>query len=98
MTIVFWTQQPLQDLSLLISGSVMVIAAILVIYKVYNVSKNTFAYTLMSLTIILGISNIGVAVTEAMRKEVMVQGRPHYFFNQYFYFTCNYLYFMSSAL
>jgi len=47
---------PLVSLLLLISSSVMIIAALAVICKIYDGSKNLFAYVLMFFTAWLGIA------------------------------------------
>ena len=58
------TVYPLQDASNLLAGFTMVISATAVNIRVFRGSKNKFAYTLMSLTYMMGIANIGWACTE----------------------------------
>ena len=56
MPVVFYPIVPYQDLSELVAGTVMIISASVVIHKIYNNSKNTFAYTLMGFTLTMGVS------------------------------------------
>jgi len=50
MTIVFKPRYPLLDLSEFIAGSLMLIASVLVTWKINRSSKNKFAFTLMFFT------------------------------------------------
>ena len=65
MTVVFYPYTPFIDLSDLVAGTVMILAASIVIHRIYKNSKNTFAYTLMVFTLTMGVSNIGFACTDA---------------------------------
>ena len=47
------------DLSSLISGIVMIVAASLATKKIKEGSRNAFAYVLMCFTVLLGIAYIG---------------------------------------
>ena len=67
MPVVFDPYHPLRDMSELVSGTVMIIAASVVTHRIYNKSKNIFAYTLMGLTVTIGVVNIGIPLTEAFR-------------------------------
>ena len=59
MTIIFYPEHPYQSLSFFVSGVVMIIIATVVIFQIKNNSKNNFAYTLMGMTVLLGIANVG---------------------------------------
>ena len=87
---------PRKDLSLVVCGSVMIIAAIFVLRKVYKGSKNQFAYTLMSLTIIIGFSNICQAFCEAFRKAVLLPDRMHHMESLYASETFYYIYYLTA--
>jgi hypothetical protein len=63
----------------------MVISASVVIHRICNKSKNTFAYFLMGFTLTLGVANIGVAFTEAFRNEVVLPDGVLYFESEYSY-------------
>ena len=80
------------------AGTVMIISASAVIHRIYNKSKNTFAYTLMGLTLTMGIANIGLAFTEAFRKEVTLPNGVYHFVSEYSFDINNYLYFISTGL
>ncbi len=64
---VFHPNIPIRDLSQLICGFVVIVTAILVILKIHSKSKNKFAYTLSSFSLLMGSSSIGLAFTEAFR-------------------------------
>ena len=98
MSVVFFPYFPYYDLSQLVSGTVMIISASAVNHRIYNKSKNTFAYTLMILTLVQGVANIGSALTEAFRKEVTLTDRVYHFASEYSIDTLNYLYDTSTAL
>ena len=98
MPAVFDPYFPFQDLSQLVGGTVMIISASVVIHRIHNKSKNPLAYTLMSLSLTVGVSNIGLALTDAFRKEVTLPDRVHHFESEYVHETCNYLYYISTAL
>ncbi len=70
-------------LSQLISGSVMIVAAAAVIWKVHNGSRNLFAYVLMFFTTLLGIAYIGLSSSKAFRREVVLPNETKYFVNYY---------------
>jgi len=50
---------PIEDLSELICGVLMITAASYAIKKVTEGSKNMFAYALLSFTVLLGIAYVG---------------------------------------
>ena len=52
----------------------MILVAIKVILKVKSRSQNTFAYTLMSLTVLMGVAYVGEALTDIFRNEVVIEG------------------------
>jgi lipopolysaccharide export LptBFGC system permease protein LptF len=79
MPVVFHLFYQYQDLSELVSGTVMIISASVVIHRIHNKSKNTFAYILMGLSLTVGVSNIGYAFSEAFRKEVTLPDRVYHF-------------------
>lgn len=68
---------PINDLSNLVSGTVMILVGVTVFIKVYRGSKNTFAYTLLAFTIVMGISKIGFAFTDTFRSEVTMPDYVH---------------------
>ena len=76
----------------------MIISASAVIHRIYNKSKNPFAYTLMGLTLMQGVSYIGSAFTSAFRKEVTLPDGVYHFYNEYVHDTCSNLYYISTAL
>jgi CDP-diglyceride synthetase len=80
MPLVFHPFSPLKDLSELVAGTVMIVAASTVIHRIYSKSKNPFAYTLMGLTVTMGIANVGLAFDEAFRREVTLQDNHTYHF------------------
>ena len=98
MPVVFYPIVPYLDLSELVTGSVIIISAFVVIHRIYDKSKNTFAYTFMGLSLTVGVSNIGFALTEAFRKEVTLPDRVHHFESEYSFDTFSYLYLISTAL
>jgi hypothetical protein len=67
------------DLSRLVPGIVMIIAASFTIWKISIGSKNVFAYVLMYFTVLIGIVYIGLALSDAFRREVELADRVHYF-------------------
>ena len=52
----------------------------------------------MGLTLGQGVANIGLALTEAFRKEVTLPDRVHHFESEYSADTFEYLYYTSTAL
>ena len=79
MPVVFHPYISYGDLSNLVTGTVLIISASVVIHRIYDKSKNAFAYALMGLTFTLGVSNVGIAFSEAFRMEVTLPDRVHYF-------------------
>ena len=57
----------------------MIIAASFTIWKISIGSKNVFAYVLMYFTVLLGIVYIGLALSDAFRREVELPDRVNYF-------------------
>ena len=78
MAIVFHPKVPLRDLSHLVCGIVMILTAIVVSLKVKSKSKNTFSYLLMSFTFAMGVSNVGIAFSEAFRQEIIINDLAYY--------------------
>jgi hypothetical protein len=74
----------------------MIISASFAVKKVSEVSKNMFAFVLLSFTMLLGIAYVGKALSEAFRHEVVLPDRPHYFTNYYASETFNYLQLISA--
>ncbi len=70
---------PITDLIQLISGVLMIISGSFAAIKVSEGSKNMFAYALLSFTVLLGIAYVGLALSDAFRREVFLPDRPHYF-------------------
>jgi hypothetical protein len=70
---------PYEDLSDLVSGVVMIIAATFTIWKISKGSKNVFAYVLMSFTLLLGIAYLGLAFCDVFRYEVQLTDGVYYF-------------------
>jgi hypothetical protein len=56
MTLVLHPFYPIQDITEFATGAVIIIVASVVIHRIYNKSKNLFAYTLMTLAVTLGVS------------------------------------------
>ena len=79
MPIVFHPLFPDEDLSNLVTGAVMIISASVVIHRIYNKSKNDFAYTLMGLTLVQGVAYILYVSTDAFRMEVALPDGVHHF-------------------
>ena len=79
MPVVFHPSFPDKDLSHVVTGAVMFISASAVIHRIHKKSKNTFAYTLMGLSLTIGVANIGIAFTEAFRMEVTLPNGVHHF-------------------
>ena len=82
---------PAIDLCRLICGVIEIISAFFAILKVSEGSKNKFAYTLLSFTVITGISYVGQPLDEAFRHEVIQPNRTYYFNNKYAILTFAYL-------
>jgi hypothetical protein len=99
MSVRFYPENPYEDLITLVANTITIVAATVVIFKVHRITKNTFAYTLMVFTILIGVSWIGAVFTEAFREEVLLQdGQTHYFYNEYTLRTFDFIYLTSSAL
>ena len=98
MPVVFYPLEPYPDLSDVVASTVMIISASIVIYRIYNKSKNTFAYALMGLTLTIGVSNFGDAFCDAFRNEVKLADRVHHFESEYTKDTFNFLYYISTGL
>lgn len=73
----------------------MIISAIIVIFKVQRGSKKVFAYVLMSLNALLGISYMGNSFDEAYRRLVVVNGTTYPVPNAYVNFVCNYFFYIA---
>ena len=68
---VFHPLFPILDLLQLIDGVLMIILAFFAIKKVRDGSKNTFAYVILSFTVLLGISYLGESLNDTFRKAVV---------------------------
>ena len=89
---VFKPYKPVWCLNQLISGTVMLIAATVVILKIHFGSKNQFAYVLMLFTVLFGIAFVGLALVKAFRREVeLPDNKTKYFIN---FQANNYLYYL----
>lgn len=81
---VYFPIYPIYCLIQVISGSVMLIAATTVIWKIHNSSRNQFAYVLMFFTALFGIAYIVMSLTKAFRREEeLPNGTTKYFPNYY---------------
>ncbi len=65
--LVYHPFNPILDLVYVISGVLMIVAAFYATKKVREGSKNKFAYVLLGFTLLLGISYVGYAFTDAFR-------------------------------
>ena len=63
----------------------MVVSATVVMVKVSRGSRSTFAYTLMALSVVLGVSYFGYAFAYAFRMEVELSDRVYHFYSWYAY-------------
>ena len=70
MKLVFSLEKKVLDISGVQCGSVMIVAATLVIIRTRRGSRNGFAYILMTLTVIIGLTSIGNAFSDAMRVKI----------------------------
>jgi len=72
----------------------MVVSATVVMVKVHRGSKSTFAYTLMALSVLLGVSYIGWAFEDSIRMEVQLPDGVSYLYasSEYAFDICNYLF------
>ncbi len=70
MNIVFHIDLPAKDISEFISGLIIIILAAVVICKIKSGSQNTFAYSLMSFSLLLGLGLFGIALVESIVNEV----------------------------
>lgn len=87
----------IKDLTDVVCGSVMLISATVVIKKIRDGSKNTFAYVLMSLTVLIGSAYVGYAIDDAFRYEFRLPNtdKPVYFANEYALIGLVYLIYVS---
>ena len=69
------------DLSCLISGIIMIVAASFSIKKISEGSKNVFAYVLMCFTVLLGLAYIAEVVNDAFTREVANLNLPNFYTN-----------------
>ena len=60
----FQPSYPIQDITRIVSGTITIIACSFVVIKLHKSSKNNFAYILIFCGILLGISNLGVALND----------------------------------
>jgi hypothetical protein len=91
MDLAYHPNYPHQDLALVVSGSVILISASVVMVKIYTGSKNKFAFTLMAFSQLLALSFLGQALSDVFRRPVYLNGKTYYFGNQYVYITSVYL-------
>ena len=100
MSAKFHPENPYEDLTALVANTIVIVAATVVILKIHRITKNTFAYTLMVFTILIGVSWIGAVFTEAFREEVLLlwDYQIHYFYSEYTLRTFDFIYLTSSAL
>jgi hypothetical protein len=68
--LVYYPLYPILDLTFLIFGAIMIVAASYAVKKVREGSKNKFAYVLLGFTLLLAITYIGYAFTEAFKIKV----------------------------
>jgi len=59
--------------------------------KVYEETKNVFAYVLLSLTVLLGLCLVGPSKNNALRHEVVLPDRTHFSQNYYVFQPFTYL-------
>ena len=80
----------------------MIISATVVLCRVHTKTKDPFAYTLMGFTLLLALSIVGAALTEAIRNEVYVcvgfNCSPIYLIQAYAKVGFEYLIFTISSL
>lgn len=62
---------PKNDICYEVCGTLMIIAACVVLYRVHHGSKSTFAYALMIMTILQGVAWVGNGLAFQFRKEVV---------------------------
>ena len=97
LKMVFNPLYPIYDLSMAISGTVMIIAALVVIHKIYRNSKNIFAYVLMCFAAMLGTAYVGYTISFAFRRSVpKPDGSTSYQVNVYVNQTFSYLQLVSA--
>ena len=85
---VYYPFFPVSDYIQLACGVLMIIPAFYAVKKVSEGSKNMFAYVLLSFTVLLGISYVGLSFDDMFRREVVLPDRTHYFGNMYALKTC----------
>ena len=74
----------------------MIIPASYAAKKVNEGSKNMFAYVLLSFTLLLGVSYLGLSFFEAFRRELVLPARTYYSASQYGLQISLYLQFISA--
>lgn len=62
---VFSPFYPKKDMSQLICGFIMIVTGLMVIVRNYSNSKNKIIYAIMTCTVLLGCSLVGLACCEA---------------------------------
>ena len=77
-------------------GAIMVIAGAATFLKVYKGSKNRFCYTMQLFTVAYGLTNISFFFSSTLRKPIQLPDRMHYFVNQKWVDTTQYLYYFLS--
>ena len=75
MVIVWDPEYPVLVGIQLFCGAAMIIAATVVICKVRMTTKNTFAYTLLTFTVLFGVSLIGRGLSQSILKETTLPFR-----------------------
>ena len=96
MTVVFHPIDPLTSLSNLIFGCCMTLLATVVIRKIHQNSKNTFAYIFMGTSLLTGVSLIGFAFTNSFTTEIVTEKYGTEFFERIdVHMAFGYLYFIS---
>ena len=91
MDLAYHPNYPHQDLALVVSGSVILISASVVMVKIFTGSKNKFAFTLMAFSQMLALSFLGQALSDVIRRPVYLNGELYYFGSHYAYITFVYL-------
>ena len=61
---VYHPTKPIFDVCDLISGVLMIVSASVAMKKIREGSKNRFAYVLLSFTVLLGLSYVGITSSE----------------------------------
>jgi hypothetical protein len=95
--IIFEPSFPVQDGAELICGPTMIIIASCVYSKIKN-KANKFAFAILSLIVLLGLANIGLAVTDSFATKVALPDNLyHHFDNIYALASMRLFYYLSSA-